>query len=236
MAKDWVKELAKINQMSGVGPNDPVPTSNVIKAFGAANLSTAEQAKILAGFMTTTAPLATADSSPDAKPDHKPVAGAEEPAAKPDAKPEEKPTPTAASGGAAEPPATDSAPATAKMSFKKFAAMVTNPARRDEFVKIWNTLPDEEKERLRARYKKTISGTAPTSEPAAAPEPATPEPATPEVKPAQRQYQTGDIASLASGRYQRVQLPGGKLVGWKNLDSGKVLSLPAAKAIGLNES
>lgn len=63
MAENWVTELSKINQKTGVGPSaagkhSDVPVENILAAFEAVGMSKEKQATVLASFMATHVPAA----------------------------------------------------------------------------------------------------------------------------------------------------------------------------------
>lgn len=74
MAKDWMKELGRINKATGVQPGDPIPTKNIVAAMDAADMDKEDQAKILSSFMAahTSEPAPSTKSAEPAAPAAKP--------------------------------------------------------------------------------------------------------------------------------------------------------------------
>jgi len=117
------------------------------------------------------------------------------------------------------------APAVAEpLTLEKVLSMVNTP---QELKKAWDSSSQEVKEKIiaqiaaaEAEIRTTATATTKSSTPAAT-----------------RQYKTGDIVTAKnSQRYQRIENPATKQIQWKNLATNKLMALPVAKQLGLNES
>jgi len=119
------------------------------------------------------------------------------------------------------------AAAPAKLTLAQIVDMARDPSKAEQLKTAMAALSDADKQALMPQIQALKPADA-----------ATPTPSANSSTPAAvRQYKTGDIVTAKnSQRYQRIENPATKVIQWKNLATNKLMALPVAKQLGLNES
>jgi hypothetical protein len=117
--------------------------------------------------------------------------------------------------------------APAKLTLAQIMDMAGDPSKAEQLKAAMAALSDADKQALIPQVQALKPADA-----------ATPTPTSNSSTPtALRQYKTGDIVTAKnSQRYQRIENPATKQIQWKNLATNKLMALPVAKQLGLNES
>jgi hypothetical protein len=118
-------------------------------------------------------------------------------------------------------------PAPTKLTLAQIMDMAGDPSKAEQLKAAIAALSDADKQALIPQVQALKPADA-----------ATPTPTSNSSTPtALRQYKTGDIVTAKnSQRYQRIENPATKQIQWKNLATNKLMALPVAKQLGLNES